>query len=83
MLVLSPMAAMLGGVVMLAGSARAVDQHVSAVVAAAPVEIAAPVAPAATTEAEAKDRDADAADRRRAMMLLIFSASGHPFGFFK
>jgi hypothetical protein len=80
-------AAMLAAAVMLAGNARAVDEIVLTAATTAPTEIvatpAAIAAPAATAEAEAKGREADAVARRHALLLLILNASGHPFGFFK
>jgi hypothetical protein len=80
-------AAMLAALMMLT-SAWANGEKMIAATATAPAEIAAPVetvaaaTPAATAKADSKDRD-DAATRRRAVLMLILQASGHPFGFFK
>jgi hypothetical protein len=79
MRILSPMLAMLTAVVMLAGNAGVIDEKAPNVVEA----MRASAAPAAITEAQAKDRAANAASRRRAMLVLFLSAAGHPFGFFK
>jgi hypothetical protein len=79
MRILSPMLAMLTAVVMLAGNAGVIDEKAPNVVAA----MRPSATPAATTEAQAKDGAANAASRRRAMLVLFLSANGHPFGFFK
>ena len=83
----SPVMATLAAVIMLAGSAGAVDNIVPAAATVTSTEIVATpataVTPAATAEADAKEREADVAAHRRALLLLILNASGHPFGFFK
>jgi hypothetical protein len=82
-----PVAAMLAAMVLLAGNAGAADGNSSAVatptpIAATPTPIVATATPATTPDP--KDRnEADGATRRRAVLLLILNASGHPFGFFK
>jgi hypothetical protein len=78
MRILSPMLAMLTAVVMVAGNAGVIDEKAPNVAA-----MRASAAPAATTDAQAKDRAANTASRRRAMLVLFLSAAGHPFGFFK